>query len=63
MVSTVTKKSANDKNGTGIIVVPITTETVFNERTCFWVNGTEKDPLIIQQMLPNTSNYSVSNLK
>lgn len=40
-------------------VAPLTTETVFNDRTCFEVNGTHDGEVLAQAILPDLSEFTV----
>jgi hypothetical protein len=37
----------------------MTTETVLNAKTCFWMNGTSDSPVEIQPILPDATNFTV----
>jgi hypothetical protein len=60
MVSTIQLQSNSDTDyGVGIKVAPMTTETILNGKTCFWMNGTADAPVEIQSVLPDSSNFTV----
>ena len=62
MVSTIQLQSnSNTDYGVGIKVSPMTTETVLNAKTCFWMNGSADSPVEIQPVLPDTTNFTVLN--
>ncbi|XP_056636240.1 digestive cysteine proteinase 2-like [Diorhabda sublineata] len=48
-----------DDYGTGIKIVPFTTEEVSNEITCFLVNGTEEEPVKSQSILPSLDDFQL----
>lgn len=59
MVSTIQLQSNDPSSyGTGIKVAPMTTETVLNAKTCFWLNGTSDSPVEIQSVLPDATNFT-----
>ena len=48
-------------NGNGVMrkVVPMSTDKVMNQLTCFEVNGTEISPIGAQSVLPDVTNFTV----
>jgi hypothetical protein len=44
--------------GAGIKVAPMTDESQTNVKTCFWINGTEKAPVGLQSVIPDTTDFS-----
>ena len=46
--------------GTGIKVAPLTDETQTNVKSCFWVNGTNGNPVSIQSVIPDTTPFTVN---
>jgi hypothetical protein len=58
MVSTIQiKGDGEDSFGSGIKIAPLTDETQTNVKTCFWVNGTEKAPVDLQSVIPDTTDF------
>ena len=63
MVSTIQLQSNSATDfGVGIKVAPMTTETVLNAKTCFWMNGTSDSPVTIQPILPDATNFTVYSI-
>ena len=61
MVSTIQLAPTSSMDyGVGIKVAPMTTEDVVNQKTCFWLNGTQDSPVQVQTVLPDVSNFTVS---
>lgn len=52
-----------DRNDYGVMrkIVPMTTEELTNQLTCFEVNGTQDNKITAQSMLPDISRFSVSS--
>ncbi|CAF0723202.1 unnamed protein product [Brachionus calyciflorus] len=44
--------------GTGIKIAPMTDEAQTNVRTCFWINGTQDEPVEIQRAIPDITDYT-----
>lgn len=61
MVSTIQLAPSSPSDlGTGIKVAPMTDETVTNAKTCFWINGTEGNPVTLQSVIPDFSTFTVN---
>ena len=45
--------------GVGIKISPMTDEEQTNVKTCFWINGTEENPLSIQNIIPDFTDFTV----
>lgn len=45
--------------GTSYKVAPITTDKVTNQPTCFQINGTSDNPIDVQGVLPDLTNFTV----
>ncbi|CAG9857192.1 unnamed protein product [Phyllotreta striolata] len=50
-------------NGVQYKIVPVTTEEVLNERTCFQIDGTAQNPIGPQAMFPNMDELEYRGLK
>jgi C1A family cysteine protease len=48
----------NYPNGTQILVIPFTTQSVYNKISCFQVNGTQDGPMGITTVLPDLTNFT-----
>ena len=46
--------------GVGIKVTPLTDEEVTNVKTCFWINGTTGNPVTLQSVIPDFTDFTVS---
>jgi hypothetical protein len=46
--------------GVGIKVTPLTDEEVTNVKTCFWINGTVGNPVTLQSVIPDFTDFTVS---
>lgn len=44
--------------GVGIKVAPMTTETIWNGKTCFWMNGSKDDPTDLQPAIPDITEFT-----
>ena len=47
--------------GASYKIAPMSTEQFLNKKTCFLVNGTDNDPITVQSVLPDLSNFTVSS--
>ena len=45
--------------GVSIKVAPMTTETVYNARTCFLINGSSEYQITTQAILPDLTGFTV----
>ena len=58
MVSTIQLAPTSSSDfGTGIKVAPMTTEDQTNAKTCFWLNGTQDNPVTLQTVIPDTTSF------
>ena len=51
MVNTI-QLPLKSKYGAAIEIVPVTSDDVFNKKTCFWLNGSAEEPIEFQQVFP-----------
>ena len=45
--------------GSHYLIAPMTDEKVTNRQTCFQVNGTKENPIGIQSLLPDLTDFTV----
>jgi C1A family cysteine protease len=59
MVSTIQLAPSSSKDfGTGIKIIPMTTEQESNIKTCIWLNGTNDAPVTLQSVIPDTTDFA-----
>jgi hypothetical protein len=60
MVSTIQLAPTTSTSfGTAIKVVPVTNEVQTNVKKCFWMNGTQNASVTLQNVIPDTTSFSV----
>ncbi len=50
-----------DKFGNMYKVVYVTMNSTLNKQTCFKLPGVEEEPVLVQSILPNITNFKVSD--
>ena len=48
--------------GSHYLIAPMSDEKVMNKKTCFLVEGTKQNPIGIQSLLPDLTDFTVSKL-
>ncbi|XP_047663956.1 digestive cysteine proteinase 2-like isoform X2 [Tachysurus fulvidraco] len=61
-VSTFQLSAAGDQ-GVSYKITPVTTETEFNAKKCFQVNGTKEDPVLPQPVLPDLKGFQFEQME